>query len=196
MSQPDDPHSLFVPLFEALDAVGFGEHENFHHFNTGTLFWSLTRLFGCYERVMSAVNLPREQRSFLDADIESYIIRFRIVLNDIAYVTWQLLPKKTRGLKEPRGGTHPKNREMSVYSLAKFLTEQSAAYPELAAVFSKATPWMTRLKNDRDNVVHYKSKVLVFEAESPSFALINAAGTQRTEPTPEGGLHLRFAHTQ
>jgi hypothetical protein len=177
-------------LFEALDAISFGEHKNLYHFNTGTLSWSLTRLFGCYERVMSAMDLPREQSPFLDADIESYIIRFRIVLNDIAYITWQLLPKNTRGLKEPRGGTHPRNREMSILSLVKFLNEHSAAYPELAAVFSKATPWMTRLKNDRDNVVHYKTQVVVIETEPLSFALINAAGTQRTEATPEGGKRL------
>lgn len=190
MSQSDDPHSLFVPLFEALDAIGFGEHDNFRHFNTGTLFWSITRLFGGYERVMAAVEMPRDERPFLDADIENYIVRFRIVLNDIAYVIWQLLPSNTRGLKGPRGGTHPRNREMSIFTLAEYLKDQCAIYPELAAAFEKAFPWMTRLKNDRDNVVHYKSMVVVFEAESPSFALLNAAGTERMEKTPEGGQKL------
>ena len=190
MPQPDDPHSLYVPLFESLDAVGFGEHENPHHFNTGTLFWSLTRLFGCYERIMSVIDLKREERPFLDADLESFIIRFRIVLNDIAYVIWQLLPKNARGLKAPRGGTHPRNREMSVFLLTEYLTTNASTYPELATVFSDATPWITRLRNDRDNVIHYKSKVVIFEGESPLFALLGAAGTERTEPTPEGGQRL------
>lgn len=190
MPQADDPDSLLVPLFESLDAIGFGEHNNIHHFNTGTLFWSLTRLFGCYERVMSVVELPRDECPFLDADIESYIIRFRIVLNDIAYVVWQLLPSNARNLKGPRGGTHPKNREMSVFSLAEFLVAHTEKYPELAQAFSSASPWMTRLKNDRDNVVHYKSKVVVFGGPSPSFALLGAGGTERTEPTPEGGKRL------
>ncbi len=190
MPQPDDPHSLYVPLFEALDAVGFGEHENPRHFNTGTLFWSLTRLFGCYERIMSVIDIERDQRPFLDADLESFIIRFRIVLNDVAYVIWQLLPKNTRGLKGPRGGTHPKNREMSVFLLSDFLTANASTYPELAAAFSDADPWMTRLRNDRDNVIHYKSKAVIFEGESPLFALLGAAGTERTEPTPEGGQKL------
>jgi hypothetical protein len=190
MPQPDDPHSLYVPLFESLSAVGFGEHENLHHFNTGTLFWSLTRLFGCYERIMSAIDLKREERPFLDADVESFIIRFRIVLNDIAYVIWQLLPNNRRGLKGPRGGTHPKNREISAFLLSDYLTANALTYPELAAAFSDAAPWMTRLKNDRDNVVHYKSKVVIFGNESPSFALLAAAGTERTESTPEGGQRL------
>lgn len=86
--------------------------------------------------------------------------------------------------------THPRNREMSIFTLAGYLKEQSAIYPELAATFAKASPWMTRLKNDRDNVVHYKSKVVVFGNESPSFALLNAGRTERTEPTPEGGQRL------
>lgn len=169
MPQSDDPHSLYVPLFESLDAVGFGEHENPHHFNTGTLFWSLTRLFGCYERIMSVIDLKREERPFLDADVESFIIRFRIVLNDIAYVIWQLLPKNTRGLKGPRGGTHPRNREMSVFLLTEYLTANASTYSELTTAFSDATPWITRLRNDRDNVIHYKSKVVIFEGEYSKF---------------------------
>jgi hypothetical protein len=190
MTQPDDAHSLFVPLFEVLDAVGFGEHESLRHFNTGTLFWSLTRLFGCYERIMSVIDFERDERPFLDADIESFIIRFRIVLNDIAYVVWQLLPKNARSLKGPRGGVHPKNREVSVFSILDYLIANAAAYPELADAFSAANPWMSRLKNDRDNVIHYKSKVVVFEDESPRFALLGAAGTARTESTPGGGQQL------
>ncbi|MXS82766.1 hypothetical protein [Nitrosomonas oligotropha] len=190
MPQPDDPHSLYVPLFDTLDAVGFGEYENPHHFNTGTLFWSLTRLFGCYERIMSVINLSREERPFLDADLENFIIWFRIVLNDIAYVTWQLLPKSARGLKGPRGGSHPQNREVSILSLAGYLIANTSTYPELSAAFSNAVPWMTRLRKDRDNVIHYKSKAVVFESDSPLFALLGAAGTEHTEPTPDGGQRL------
>src|SRR5206468_13106490 len=64
------------------------------------------------------------------------------------------------------------------------------SYPELAHAFSSASYWMARLKNDRDNVVHYKSQVVIFESPSPSFAFLNAAGTERTEPTSEGGTKL------
>jgi hypothetical protein len=190
MPQQSDPHELAVPLFGVLRAIGFGEHENPHHFNTGTLFWSLTRLFGCYERIMDTLHQPFMGRPFLEADIESFIIRFRIVLNDIAYVLWQLLPSNTRGLKGPRGATHPRNKEVSIIAVANFLEKNESKYPELAAAFARARPWMDRLRNDRDNVVHYKSKALVFDTNPPSFALINAAGTERSVPTPEGGSRL------
>lgn len=183
----DEAHSLRVPLFEVLDAVGFGHHKAVHYFNTGTLFWSLTRLFGCYERVMVMSDQPRERRVFLEEAIENFIIRFRIVSNDIAYVAWQLFPSDTRGLKGPRGGTHPENKEISFFGLSEFLAKNNAKFPELAGAFENAQSWKTRLKNDRDNVVHYKSRAVVFESDPTSFALLNAAGTERTEQTPDGG---------
>lgn len=74
--------------------------------------------------------------------------------------------------------------------LAKFIEKNAAHYPELAVAFSTARPWINRLRNDRDNVVHYKSKALVFDTDPPSFALINAAGTERWESPPEGGSRL------
>lgn len=131
MQLQDDPHSLYVPLFEVLDAIGFGEHENFRHFNTGTLFWSLTRLFGCYERVLSVTALAREDRPFLDSDIEHYIIRFRIVLNDVAFIVRQVMPSDLRGFKGPAGGVHPKNREMSVFKLSEYLSKNSSTFLSL-----------------------------------------------------------------
>jgi hypothetical protein len=104
--------SLPVPFFATLHAIGFGEHGNLHHFETGTLFWSLVRLFGHYERIAEVLNRPSHQRPHLESDIESYIVRLRIVLNDIAYVIWQFLPKSTRGLKAKRG--HPRSSSLLV----------------------------------------------------------------------------------
>lgn len=190
MHQDADPNDLSVPMFEVLRAIGFGEHENPHYFNTGTLFWSLTRLFGCYERIILALEQPFGERPYLEADIENFIVRFRIVLNDLAYVLWQLLPQNARDLKGPKGGTHPKNKEVSITAISDYLIANPKLYPELADTLTRAQPWISRLKNDRDNVIHYKSKALVFDTHPPSFALINAAGTERSEATPEGGSRL------
>ena len=84
MPQPNETNSIYVPFFELIHDIGFGEHADAHHFNTNTLFWSLTRLFGCYERVMTVLHLPRCDRPYLDADVESFLIRYRIVLIDPA----------------------------------------------------------------------------------------------------------------
>lgn len=182
-----ETHSLPVPLFGVLVSLGFSHHEEPHHFDIGTLFWSQVRLFGFYSRILSVLSLRREERLFLDSDIEGFIIRFRIVLNDVAYVVRQLLPKNRKGLKGPKGGTHPRNREMSMFDLASFIQNASGEFPELANAFSANTGWMQKLRDQRDNVVHYKSKAIVFETEPLSFALINAAGAEKYEPTENGG---------
>lgn len=194
MQETDNLDSLEVPLFGALDAIGFGQHGNPNHFNTGTLFWSLTRLFCCYERVTSVLHLSRQERPFLDADLEHFIIRFRIVLNDIAYIVWQLLPPNERGLKGPKGPVHAKNREISIFSLGEFLKRHAPTYPELADAISSSATWMARLKQDRDRVVHFKAKVVIFEDSSPSFALLGAAGTEFTEAARTAGQQLPREH--
>ncbi len=188
--QNADPNELSVPLFGVLRVIGLFIYKNPHHFNTGTLFWSLARLFGCYERIMEALSLPFGERHFLEDDIENFIIRFRIVLNDIAYVVWQIMPPHVRGLSGPSGGTHPNNREVSIFTLTKFFDKNKTDYPEIATTFAQARQWMDRLRNDRDNVIHYKSKVLAIDSDPPSFALISAAGTERSVCTPNGEFRI------
>jgi hypothetical protein len=191
MNEDYNIHSLATPLFGLLGSLGHTAFGSYHHFDTHTLFWSLTRLFGYYHRIITSLPSPRDKRPFLDSDIESFIIRMRIVLNDVAFVLRQLLPAQAPGLKGPKGATHPRNREMSMSSLITYLTKQQHVYPELAAVLETNKGWMSHLREQRNNVVHYKSKVVVFEPESEiSFAVLNAAGTEKTVRTPEGGVRV------
>lgn len=190
MLQPEDRNSIHMPLFSGLRAIASGEHADIRHFNSETLFWSLTRLFGHYERIMSVIDLPRGARPFLDSDLESFIVRFRVVLNDLAYSVRLMLPPNIRGFGPPKGGVHPKNREMSIFKLTEFLKSNSVDYPELAPPFMDALPWMTRLKNDRDNVIHYKAKAEVYEGIPLTFALSNPAGTERRTIGQDGEMKL------
>lgn len=41
MPQPDDTHSLYVPLFEALGAVGFDERKHRVSYNIPTICWNV-----------------------------------------------------------------------------------------------------------------------------------------------------------
>lgn len=188
MNENPDIHSLPTPLFGLLGSLGHLKHGWYHHFEIGTLFWSLTRLFGFYHRIITAVDLDRNNRSFLDSDIESFIIRMRIVLNDVAFIVRQLLPEQAQGLKGPKGGTHPRNKEMSMLDIFKYLSEKNHDFPELTTALHKNKDWILRLKDQRDNIVHYKSKVIIFETEpNVSFSMLNAAGTEKTVPTEKGG---------
>lgn len=189
--------SMKMPFFGALFSVGQTEFGDCKHFNMGTLFWSLTRLFGCYERIMTTASNDPKDRPFLDADIENFFIRFRIVLNDTAFVVWQFFPPATRGLKGPRGGTHPKNKEVSFFTLAKYILKEPTINKSLAKTFEDALSWASRLRDDRDNLVHYKSQVIVFNNTPTRFAFVNAAGTERRDQDSElnAKLHLEPVET-
>ncbi|HRK04726.1 MAG TPA: hypothetical protein PLW14_06465 [Chlorobiota bacterium] len=191
-SEMDVKSFISAPLSGVLHGIGFGEHDNFRYFQTHTFFWSMVRLFGCYERVMSVLELERSERPFLEADIESFIIRFQIVLNDIAYIVRQILPanaRKIAGIRN-KGGRLPENHEMSMNDLLKSFREGGEQYPEFKHALNDASDWMLKLRDDRNKVVHYKAKVVVFEFDSPSFAFHDAAGPEHVEQTNEGGQRV------
>lgn len=184
-------NSLKTPLNDLLLSLGYSTKKGFHHYDLGTLFWSLTRLFEAYYRIITVVDLSEEKRMFLEADIENFIIRMRIVLNDTAFIIRQLLPENCQGLSNPKGGVHPKNREMSINDLFKFIEKQPNAFPEFTQVLTKNKEWIFKLRNERDNIIHYKSKVLVFGTEPKlSFAMLNAGGTEKTVATSDGGSSI------
>ncbi|MBU2591409.1 MAG: hypothetical protein ABIJ24_04555 [Nitrospinota bacterium] len=191
MNDKTESQSLSTPLFGLLGSLGHSEFRWYHHFDTGTLFWSLTRLFGFYHRIILSLQLQREQRVFLDSDIESFIIRMRIVLNDTAFIIRQLLPKNEQGLKGPKGGVHPRNKEMSMMDIFKYIEKNPNDFHEFTNVLKQNRDWIFRLRDQRDNIIHYKSKVIIFETEpNISFAMLNAAGTEVTEPTEDGGQRV------
>lgn len=190
MNQYDKTNELSMPFFGLFYKLDFVEQKNIG-FDTGTLSWSLERLFGHYYRIISALSLPINARIFLESDIESFIIRFRVALNDISYLVWQVLPLNARGIKEPKGNRHPKNREMSISELVTCLAKNKTTYSELETVFSKASKWINESKNNRENIFHYKTRVFVFGTEPVSFTFFDAARTiPKHISTPEVGEKL------
>jgi hypothetical protein len=191
MNEDQDIHSISTPLFGLLGSLGHTEFSGYHHFDMGTLFWSLTRLFGYYHRIISDLVLERDNRQFLDSNIEGFIIRMRIVLNDVAFIIRQLLPHCGTGLKVPKGKTHPRNREMSIMDIYDYLSKSQDKYPEFTTALDKNKRWIFHMREQRDNVVHYKSKVIIFETEQEiSFAMLNAAGTEKSVPTATGEIRI------
>ena len=157
-----------------------------YYFEQSALFWSTNRLFSFYYRIVTVYN-PKiaysGDKSFLDADLESYIIRHRIILNDIAYAVWQLL--ELCGLNvglSPKGGVHPKNRELSFFDLEKKLsTNSDSRLDGMRGVIQRGATKFSFLKDQRDNIAHYKASILVFgDGPDFDFAIMNAAGTMPT----------------
>lgn len=157
-----------------------------YYFEQSGLFWSINRMFSFYYRIVSVYN-PKVayhgNKDFLDADLESYIIRHRIILNDIGYILWQLLTLFgiDIGIK-PKGPSHPRNNELRFFKLAKKI--QANTDPRLDNLRTAAANGVAKfspLKDQRDNIAHYKSAILIFgEGPDYEFAAMNPAGTMPT----------------
>jgi hypothetical protein len=184
-----DTNNLKTPFFEILRNLGFAHYDNCNFFATDALFWSLTRLFSHYYRIIHPIYTNQITAcSFVESDIENFIIRQRIILNDIAYIIRQLLPKSLRGLKNPKGPTHPHNKEKSIKDIIKYVEKNKTEFKGLYEVLKKNENWMSEMRTKRDGIVHYKSKVVLFETKPDlSFAILDAAGTEKIVETPEGG---------
>ena len=78
-----------------------------------------------------------------------------------------------------------------------------AIAPGIGDALENNKSWLLELREQRDNIVHFKSKVVVFGGAAPyQFAMWSAAGDEPTIETPEGGRRLvltnvfEFAHRQ
>lgn len=154
-----------------------------NYFEQGAFFWSLNRLFSFYYRVVSVFN-PKTpytgNKDFLDADLESYIIRHRIILNDLGYILWQLLELfEIKIGAKPKGGTHPRNKELSFFDFAKKLqSDTNPILDDLRVVVNNGLKDFAFMKEQRDNIAHYKSSILIFgKGPDYEFATMNSAGT-------------------
>jgi hypothetical protein len=157
-----------------------------YYFEQFSLFWSVNRLFSFYYRIVSVYN-PKTaysgDKSFLDMDLESYVIRHRIIQNDIAYSVWQLLELFGFDIGlSPNGGVHPKNKELSCFDLEKKLSSNSDPRLDiLRTTIQVGAKKFSFLKDQRDNISHYKSAILIFgEGPDFEFVIMNAAGTMPT----------------
>ena len=157
-----------------------------YYFEQSGLSWSINRLFSFYYRIVSVYNPKAVQygsRDFLDVDLESYIIRHRIILNDVGYILWQLLAlfSVDIGIK-PRGPSHPRNNELSFFKFAKKLhANTNPKLDKLRTAVANGVAKFSPLKDQRDNIAHYKSAILIFgEGPDYEFATMNPAGTMPT----------------
>jgi hypothetical protein len=173
-------HYIKMPFFEVVGNLSLFQFGNYHYISCNSLFWSLTRLFGHYYRIVNVWNPYNAgdnhlDSSFLANDIESFIIRLRIIFNDIAFIIRQLYPNQVRGMPSPSGEQKAKNKELSINNLYNFTKKNPDFDPKLTELLNRNKDWLFALCKQRDNIVHYKSKVVVFEPNKPNmtFAIIN-----------------------
>lgn len=178
-------HILDTKLQGTLMALSL-EIKKPYYFQETALFWSLNRLFGFYYRIVSVyspISAYHGNKDFLDSDLESYIIRHRIILNDIAYILWQLLKLFNLDFKVKfNKGAHPGNNELSFFEFARKLKKDTN--PLLDNLRNCIDIGMTEfsfMENQRNNIAHYKSMIMIFgDGPDFEFAIMNPMGTMPT----------------
>lgn len=194
----DEQGSMKMPFFEIVENIALGQFGQVNYFGTGSLFWSLSRLFGYYSRIMESyisykTSGNREQIGIMAADIESFIIRDRIILNDIAFIIRKMYPDQIRYFKNPpHVPVHPLNREMSIIDLYSSFDKNPGVHFEMKKVLDKNRDWIMSIKDSREKIIHYKHKIVLFYPENNeiSFALMGAALDEPTELFPDGSRRL------
>lgn len=190
-----DVNSLNMPFFGFLSGVGMGHFKNPYYFETGTLFWSLTRLFECYFRIMSAVSTYKEAKRdpiFLANDLENFIIRHNIIMNDVAFLIRKFYPTNAKGMPNPKGGVHPMNREQSFNDLLCFFKDKDPNYhPMLSNALSSFVSLTSQyIRIRRQDIIHYQAKILIFQGDELTFAFMDPANTTPTTRTENGGERI------
>lgn len=196
-----------MPLLDTLMSYGYGQYSNPRFFNQNSLFWSLSRFFQAYYRVITAcLHDPsnNDRNPFLEGDIEMFVIWLRVVMNDLAYIIRQALPPNAGSLKSPRGSVPPLNKEMSIHDLLCFTEKFSSQFPELTVLFSTNSLWIKDLREERDRIIHYKGRVQTFSFdEGVGFAVLDPADQYSTyTKMPDGSERIdtrpvkKFVHTQ
>jgi len=178
-------YNLDARFISILYKIGL-EIKKPYFFEQQALYWSITRLFSFYYRIVTVYN-PKTKyhgnKEFLDADLESYFIRYRIILNDIAYILYQLLKlfhinPKVKFNKR----TDPRNWEVSLFDFAKSLEKDTnPVLNKLRECVAAGMKKFEFMRNQRDNIAHYKSSIMIFgDGPDFEFATINPAGTMPT----------------
>jgi len=194
LSNSDELRKLPTLLHDVLMGIGHRHHGWIHHFDLASLGWSMSRLMAHYYRVVAVcdpwgIGPNHGDNAFMDADLESFILRLRIVLNDLAFIIRQLFPPNTRGMPSPSGGAAARNRELSIHDLLRFFKKTPDFCPTIGGALVSNESWLLELRAQRDKIVHYQAQVVIFGNGAPySFAMLDATGPQKMEPTPEGGM--------
>lgn len=188
--------SLEMPLLSFLLDISLQHFKQPYYFDSGTFFWSLSRLFGCYQRVVSTCQTYKGNFDdpFLAQDIEDFIIRHNVLLNDVAFILRKFYTdKELQGLRGLSGAVAPQNREQSFNDFVDFFTiKNTSLHPELSALLlAKTNIFRSVMRRRRLDIIHYKAKAVVFAFESgPEFALIDPGATYPIQKTEGGGERI------
>ncbi len=181
----DELSDYLASVLSGIDHATTGAYRS-----SSGVFWALTRVFGCYDRVAAACEEYSASRAdeltfFAALEIEHFLMRLRVLLDEVAYVIRIRLPQTVRGLGQPKGPGPMQYKQFRINELLKFVQD----YPE-------SSPYLTRLLEGnrdnihkyielRDDIAHFRAQALIFRGETMSVGFIGAreaAQSPRTVP--------------
>lgn len=156
------------------------------HAATGTyrssseIFWALTRVFGCYDRVAAACEeysaSGREEWTFVAAtEVEHFLMRLRVLFDETAYIIRVRLPEDVRALRRPKGPGQ--NKQFSISQFLKFVKDHPAFCPHLTGLLENNRAEIRKFVDLRDDVAHFRAQAVIFRGDALSVGFIGSRET-------------------
>jgi hypothetical protein len=144
--------------------------------NSG-IFWGLTRVFGCYDRLSAvcddyAINHEDHLTFAAELEIEHLLMRLRVLLDEVAYAIRILLPSNVRGLGGVKGPGPTKHFSMT--ELLKFTKKYPKHFPLLTHLLENNQSNIHRFIELRDDIAHFRAKAIIFPGDSLNVGFIGA----------------------
>jgi hypothetical protein len=143
-------------------------------------------VFGCYDRVVAACEEYSASRAdeltFVAAlEIEHFLMRLRVLLDEVDYVIRIRLPKTVRGLGQPEGPGPMQYKQFSINKLVKLVDKHPAFYPHLARLLNSNRNNIQTYIELRDDIAHFRAQALIFRGETMSVGFIGSRETVQSQ---------------
>jgi hypothetical protein len=134
------------------------------------IFWALTRLVGCYERLgflYGEYASSKNDALCYDAEleVEHFLIRLRVLIDEISYIIRSFMPKKVRGLSEPEGPGPLEFRQFRIRKFLRFVSANPNYSTALTNLIEKNRSAIDRFISRRDDIVHFRAKAIVIRTD-------------------------------
>lgn len=98
----------------------------------------------------------------MDADIESFLIRLRVMFDELAFVIRSFMPIYVRHLSSPEGGVPANYKYFSFNSFLKYVSKYPEADPLLTHLVDGRKTFFKEFIEKRDDIIHFRAKAVVF----------------------------------
>lgn len=163
----DDPHSIPFPFIWLFFFVWHYKNWKRDYYDTHSLFWSITRLFNLYWRISEECLNYEHKNEFnsahLACDIENFMIRYKIVLDNILYILSLVYSEYNIRWLSHFSQQGYINSFKNVYN--QFLKNEKLFqfHPEIVELLRDSKEFLFDKSKYRDLLIHNKANVTIFE---------------------------------